>query len=133
MARFQDGVAAPVPSRRAPPTRSASLSNSPRTLVNGRLGRAVAALCALGVDQFLDLGAGLDLSRPLAVLLVSVLPFVPDAVDPAVIVTAYRDARAPGSYLAISHGTNDYRPKGRGGRVRRRGPSEGFWQYPEQR
>ncbi|GAA2015559.1 SAM-dependent methyltransferase [Catenulispora yoronensis] len=140
------------------------------------LGRAVAALCALGVDQFLDLGSGiptvgnvheivaahrsgartvyvdsdpvavahasallrdtdrvavvhadlrnpdavlrgavetgeLGLSIPTAVLLVSVLPFVPDEDDPARIVAAYRDATVPGSYLAISHGTNDYRPK----------------------
>jgi SAM-dependent methyltransferase len=140
------------------------------------LGRAVAALCAAGIEQFLDLGSGiptvgnvheivaahrpgartvyvdsdpvaiahasallrdtadvavvhadlrdpaavlreageaggLDLTRPVAVLLVSVLPFVPDEDDPARIVRAYRDATAPGSYLAISHGTNDYRPK----------------------
>jgi len=53
----------------------------------------------------------IDFSRPVAVLLVSVLPFVPDEDDPAGIVAAYRDATAPGSYLAISHGTNDYQPK----------------------
>jgi S-adenosyl methyltransferase len=53
----------------------------------------------------------LDLSRPVAVLLVSVLPFVPDADDPAGIVAAYRDATVPGSYLAVSHGTNEYRPE----------------------
>jgi O-methyltransferase involved in polyketide biosynthesis len=138
------------------------------------LGRAVAALCALGVDQFLDLGSGiptvrnvheivaahrpgartvyvdsdpvvnahasallrdvddvavvhadlrnpeavlsqavraggLDLTLPAAVLLVSVLPFVPDEDEPARIVSAYRDATVAGSYLAISHGTNEYR------------------------
>jgi hypothetical protein len=52
----------------------------------------------------------LDFARPVAVLLVSVLPFVLDADDPAGIVAAYRDATVPGSYLAISHGTNDYQP-----------------------
>lgn len=56
----------------------------------------------------------IDFARPVAVLLVSVLPFVPDEDDPAGIVTAYRDATAPGSYLAISHGTNDYQPKAAG-------------------
>ncbi len=56
-------------------------------------------------------GAGkLDFSRPVAVLLVSVLPFIPDSDDPAAIVAAYRDATVPGSYLAVSHGTNDYQP-----------------------
>lgn len=138
--------------------------------------RAVTALCALGIDQFLDLGSGiptvgnvheivarerpgartvyvdsdpvavahasallettpnvsvlyadlrdtesvlidavraggLDLRRPVGVLLVSVLPFVPDADDPAAIVAAYRKGTVPGSYLALSHGTNDYRPR----------------------
>ncbi|MFL6076072.1 MAG: SAM-dependent methyltransferase [Mycobacteriales bacterium] len=45
----------------------------------------------------------LDFGRPVAVLLVSVLHFVPDADDPAGIVAAYRDRLAPGSHLAISH------------------------------
>ena len=54
---------------------------------------------------------GLDFTRPVGVLLVSVLPFIPDEDDPAAIVAAYREGTVPGSYLAISHGTNDYRPK----------------------
>ncbi|HET9173091.1 MAG TPA: SAM-dependent methyltransferase [Actinospica sp.] len=54
---------------------------------------------------------GLDLARPVGVLLVSVLPFVPDSDDPAGIVAAYRDGTVPGSFLAVSHGTNDYKPK----------------------
>ena len=52
----------------------------------------------------------LDLNRPVAVLMFAVLPFVPDEDDPWAIVAAYRDATAPGSYLAMSHGTDDYRP-----------------------
>ncbi|MGH3438446.1 MAG: SAM-dependent methyltransferase [Sciscionella sp.] len=51
----------------------------------------------------------LDFTRPVAVLMVSVLAFVPDADDPNGIVAAYRTACAPGSYLALSHGlTIDY-------------------------
>lgn len=53
----------------------------------------------------------LDLSRPLALLMFAALPFVPDADDPAGIVASYRDATVPGSYLAMSHGTSDYRPE----------------------
>jgi hypothetical protein len=140
------------------------------------LRRAVTALASAGVDQFLDLGAGiptvgsvhevaqavnpdariayvdadiiavahatrlladqphtavvradlrepsvvlndpaltalLDLSRPIALLMLSVLPFVSDQDDPAGIIAGYRDATAPGSYLVISHGTNDYYPE----------------------
>ena len=140
------------------------------------LHRALAALCELGVDQFLDLGSGiptvsnvheavrelnpaartvyvdgdavafahgqalladvpeavfvredlrdpaavlgnpavtglLDFTRPVAVLLFSVLHFVSDEDDPPGILAAYRDATVPGSYLAITHGTADYRPE----------------------
>lgn len=56
------------------------------------------------------LGEFLDLDRPIAVLLFSVLPFVPDEDDPGAIMAAYREASAPGSYLALTHGTSDYRP-----------------------
>lgn len=52
----------------------------------------------------------LDLGRAIAVLLVSVPPFIPNADDPAGIVEAYRDACVPGSYLAISRRTNGYQP-----------------------
>jgi S-adenosyl methyltransferase len=53
----------------------------------------------------------LDLARPLAVLMISVLPWVPDDDDPAAIVARYRDASAAGSYLALSHGTGDFQPE----------------------
>ncbi|MGH3320379.1 MAG: SAM-dependent methyltransferase [Streptosporangiaceae bacterium] len=46
----------------------------------------------------------LDLSRPVALLLVSVLHLLPDADDPWGIVAQYRDAIPSGSYIAISHG-----------------------------
>ncbi|MGH3623693.1 MAG: SAM-dependent methyltransferase, partial [Sciscionella sp.] len=53
----------------------------------------------------------LDLSQPVAVLMYAVLHFIPDSDHPADIVAAYRDATAPGSYLAISHGTIDHDPE----------------------
>jgi hypothetical protein len=45
----------------------------------------------------------IDLDQPVAVLLVAILHFIPDADDPAGIVARFRDAMAPGSYLVISH------------------------------
>jgi SAM-dependent methyltransferase len=45
----------------------------------------------------------LDFSRPVAVLAVGILHFLSDADDPAGVLSAYRDACAPGSHLAISH------------------------------
>src|SRR5262249_2200662 len=45
----------------------------------------------------------LDFTRPIAVLMVAVLHFVPDSDDPHGIIGQYVDAVVPGSYLAISH------------------------------
>lgn len=52
----------------------------------------------------------LDLSQPVALLAVAVLHFVPDADDPAAVLARYRAALAPGSYLALTHGTRDHLP-----------------------
>jgi hypothetical protein len=57
------------------------------------------------------LNALLDLSQPIALLLVAVLHFFPDEEDPASLVAVLRDALAPGSYLVISHGTTDAQPR----------------------
>jgi hypothetical protein len=51
----------------------------------------------------------IDLSRPVAVLLVSVLHFVSDDEDPRGVVAAYMRATAPGSHLVISHARSDGR------------------------
>jgi hypothetical protein len=45
----------------------------------------------------------LDFDRPIGVLMIALLHFVPDSEDPHGIVAAYRDALPPGSYLAVSH------------------------------
>ncbi|WNV89832.1 SAM-dependent methyltransferase [Umezawaea sp. Da 62-37] len=47
----------------------------------------------------------LDFSRPVGVLLAAALHFVPDTDNPHTAVARYRDALAPGSHLAISHGS----------------------------
>jgi len=57
----------------------------------------------------------LDLSRPVAVMMLMTLHFVPDSDDPVGIVTAYREAVAPGSYFVFTHGTNEYLPANTGG------------------
>jgi hypothetical protein len=53
----------------------------------------------------------LDFSQPIAVLLVAVLHFVKDSDDPERIVARLREAVPAGSYLAISHGTQDFSPQ----------------------
>jgi SAM-dependent methyltransferase len=56
-------------------------------------------------------GSVLDFSRPVAVLPLSVLHFVPDGDDPAGIIAELAAALAPGSLIAISHLTADYAPQ----------------------
>jgi SAM-dependent methyltransferase len=52
----------------------------------------------------------LDLTQPVALMLLSVLHLIPDEDEPAEIVATLLDALAPGSYLAASHGTGDLDP-----------------------
>jgi S-adenosyl methyltransferase len=49
----------------------------------------------------------LDLSRPVAVLLLQVLHFIPDSDDPYAIVRRLMEPLVPGSYLVLVHGASD--------------------------
>jgi hypothetical protein len=49
----------------------------------------------------------IDLDRPVALLLVAVLHFVPDSAKPYEAVAKLRERLAPGSYLVISHGATE--------------------------
>jgi hypothetical protein len=53
----------------------------------------------------------LDFSLPVAVLLIAVMHFVPDADDPYGLVARLMDAVPPGSYLVLSHGASDIEPE----------------------
>ena len=55
-----------------------------------------------------------DLARPVAVLCTSTLHFIADEAEPHRIIAEYRDQLAPGSYLAITHGTLEDDPAGEG-------------------
>ncbi|HET7017785.1 MAG TPA: SAM-dependent methyltransferase, partial [Streptosporangiaceae bacterium] len=45
----------------------------------------------------------IDFSKPVAILLLAILHFVPDELDPAQSVATLRDILVPGSFLAVSH------------------------------
>jgi hypothetical protein len=53
----------------------------------------------------------LDLSQPTALLMTAVVHFVADEWDPRALIARYVSALAPGSYLALSHLTSDYKPE----------------------
>lgn len=50
----------------------------------------------------------LDLDRPVALTLVAVMHFLQDDNEPYAIVDAFRQALAPGSYLVMTHATDDH-------------------------
>jgi hypothetical protein len=52
-----------------------------------------------------DVTGLLDFSQPIAVMMVSVLHFIPESDDPYAIVGQLRDAVVSGSYIALSHST----------------------------
>jgi SAM-dependent methyltransferase len=54
----------------------------------------------------------LDLAQPVAVLCTSTLHFIADEAEPHKIIAEYRGHMAPGSYLAVTHGTLEEDPEG---------------------
>ena len=70
-----------------------------------------------GILRHPDVLGLLDLDRPIAVLCTSILHFVADEAEPHKIIAEYRDRMAPGSYLAISHGTREEDPASEAGQA----------------
>jgi hypothetical protein len=54
-----------------------------------------------------EAAATLDLSEPVAVMMLGLLHFIPDADAPCSLTRHYLDALVPGSYLAVSHASSD--------------------------
>jgi trans-aconitate methyltransferase len=53
----------------------------------------------------------IDFDRPVLLLMLAVLHFVPEPADLGPLIERYRNKLAPGSLLAITHATGDHRPK----------------------
>ena len=62
-------------------------------------------------DVLAQAGKLLDFSNPVALMFVAVLHNIPDAADPAGIAARYLATLAPGSYLVISHSTDEFAPE----------------------
>lgn len=103
----------------APQSRIVYVDNDPIVLVHAR---ALLTSSPDGRTAYLDadlrepgriladpeLRATLDLSQPVALMLVSIVHFLLDADDPYAKVTELIAALAPGSYLVFSHATGDF-------------------------
>ncbi|GAA3867035.1 SAM-dependent methyltransferase [Saccharothrix violaceirubra] len=85
---------------------SALLADNPRAIsVQGDLRDPDSVLSSDEVRALLDF------DRPIGVLMVAVLHFVPDSDRPHEAIARFRDALAPGGYIAISHGSADGVPQ----------------------
>lgn len=60
-----------------------------------------------GILSHPDLNKLIDFDRPVALLLLALLHFIPDSDDPIGIIGRFREVMAPGSHLAISCSTRD--------------------------
>jgi hypothetical protein len=105
-----------VAQRAAPESRIVYVDNDPIVLAHARAlltsdPRGVTAYIDADVrhtGQILEQASGtLNFSQPVAILLLGILPFIPDADEPHVLTARLMAAVPPGSYLAISHGASD--------------------------
>ncbi|SCL34615.1 S-adenosyl methyltransferase [Micromonospora nigra] len=110
-----------VAQRIAPESRVVYVDNDPIVLAHAR---ALLTSSPQGATAYIDadlrepekilthpeLLRTIDLSRPVALMLVAILHFLPDDDDPKALLTRLVDALPPGSYLAASHATHDYLP-----------------------
>jgi SAM-dependent methyltransferase len=71
----------------------------------------------VGILRHPDFLGLLDLAQPVGVLCTSTLHFIADEAEPHKIIAEYRDHLAPGSYLAITHGTLEEDPGGDSGKA----------------
>ena len=106
------GAVHEVARRQTPDARVAYVDNDPIVLTHARALLADATTIAVPGDARDPAAilanpavrAHLDLDKPVAVLLVSVLHFLARPGDnPAAVVAAFRDALVPGSFVVISH------------------------------
>jgi len=105
----------------APESRIVYVDNDPLVLVHAR---ALLTSSAQGATAYVDadlrdpakiladpdLRRTLDLTRPVALMLIATLHFLDESDDPYATVRRLAGALPSGSYLAISHATSDYLP-----------------------
>ncbi|MER7127398.1 SAM-dependent methyltransferase [Streptosporangium saharense] len=103
----------------APGAKVVYVDNDPTVLVHGRaiLGKNENVTIVEGdvrrpreILEHPDVRAALDFDRPIGVLLLAIMHFVPDEDAPSEILATFREAMVPGSHLVMSHVAIDARP-----------------------
>jgi SAM-dependent methyltransferase len=108
-----------VAQREAADSRIVYVDNDPIVLLHARalLRSAPEGACAYieadlrNPDEILARAAEtLDFSKPVALMLLTVLQFIADEEDPYALVARLMAALPPGSYLVVAHPTDDFNP-----------------------
>ena len=106
-----------VAQREAPDSRIVYVDNDPVVLLHAE---ALLRSSAPGVCDYIEAdlrdpagiltGAArtLDFTKPVALMLLAIMQFIPDEEDPLGLVSALLDALPPGSFLVLSHPTDDF-------------------------
>src|SRR5947207_9707274 len=61
----------------------------------------------------------LDFTQPVALMLLAIMQFIPDEEDPVGLVSTLLEALPSGSYLVLSHPTDDFNPNEQGESIKR--------------
>ncbi|HEX6855823.1 MAG TPA: SAM-dependent methyltransferase [Streptosporangiaceae bacterium] len=117
-----------VAQREAPDSRIVYVDNDPIVLLHAQtLLRSTAAGACDYIQADLrdparilaEAGRTLDFGQPVALMLLAILQFIPDDADPWGLVAQLMAPLPPGSYLVISHPTDDFNPNRQGESIQR--------------
>ena len=127
-----------VAQREAPDSRIVYVDNDPIVLAHAR---ALLKSTPQGACDYIEAdlhnpeailaeaARTLDFGKPVALMLLAVLQFIPDSEDPYALVSRLLAALPSGSYLVVSHPTDDFNPNrqpGAAGYLRRPGETAFF-------
>jgi len=117
-----------VAQREAPQSRVVYVDNDPVVLLHAA---ALLRSPSPGVCDYIEAdlrdpagilaGAArtLDFTQPVALMLLAIMQFIPDEEDPVGLVSTLLKALPSGSYLVLSHPTDDFNPNEQGESIRR--------------
>ena len=117
-----------VAQREAPDSRIVYVDNDPIVLLHAQtLLRSTAAGACDYIQADLrdparilsEAGRTLDFGQPVALMLLAILQFIPDDADPWGLVAQLMAPLPPGSYLVVSHPTDDFNPNRQGESIQR--------------
>ena len=117
-----------VAQRIAPQSRIVYADNDPLVLAHAR---ALLTSSPQGTCDYIDgdlrdpdgilakAAHTLDFTQPVALMLLAIMQFIPDEEDPAGLVSTLLKALPSGSYLVLSHPTDDFNPNQQGESIKR--------------